>query len=251
MPQIIVALDPIEAPLRMSVGTTDGRFVEVNDALCQFYGYDAATLMQKTWQDLTAPDYLDADLEKSKEVLEGRLDSYRMLKQYIHADGHRIWGDLSVSCVRDENGQVESLVTQVADVTATVEATERNRVLAQQLQQQSDRLAAELDSAAAYMASIMPAGLAGNVLKISTGSGAIIRLTATTAIAACRPASSSISCSSAATTGSTTTTSWSTSPMSPGMASSPRCCRSRCTTCCAREPSASRRCSRRRRRWPN
>ena len=151
------------AAIGMSVGTTDGRFVEVNDALCQFYGYDAATLMQKTWQDLTAPDYLDADLEKSKEVLEGRLDSYRMLKQYIHADGHRIWGDLSVSCVRDENGQVESLVTQVADVTATVEATERNRVLAQQLQQQSDRLAAELDSAAAYMASIMPAGLAGKV----------------------------------------------------------------------------------------
>ncbi len=151
------------AAIGMSVITTDGRFMEVNDALCQFYGYDAATLMQKTWQDLTAPDYLDADLEKSKEVLAGRLDSYRMIKQYIHADGHLIWGDLSASCVRDENGQVESFVTQVADVTATMEATERNRVLAQQLQQQSDRLAAELDSAAAYMASIMPAGLVGKV----------------------------------------------------------------------------------------
>ncbi len=151
------------AAIGMSVVTTEGRFVEVNDALCRFYGYDAAALLQKTWQDLTAPEYLDADVEQYNAVLEGRLDSYRMVKQYIHADGHPIWGDLSVSCVRDENGQVENFVTQVADITAMVEANERNRVLAQQLQKQRDLLAAELESAAAYMASIMPAGLAGRV----------------------------------------------------------------------------------------
>jgi serine phosphatase RsbU (regulator of sigma subunit) len=65
--------------------------------------------------------------------------------------------------VRDENGQVENFVTQVADITAMVEANERNRVLAQQLQQQGERLTAELESAAAYMSSIMPRGLAGDV----------------------------------------------------------------------------------------
>ena len=151
------------AAIGISVIATDGRFLEVNDALCQFYGYDAATLLQKTWQELTAPDYLKADEEKVKAVLEGRLDSYRMVKKYIHADGHPIWGDLSVSCVRDENRHVESFVTQVADITATVEANERNRVLAQQLQQQSERLTAELNSAAAYMSSIMPRGLTGKV----------------------------------------------------------------------------------------
>ena len=151
------------AAIGVSVITTDGRFLEVNDALCQFYGYEAATLLKKTWQELTAPDYLLADAEKASAVLEGRLDSYRMVKQYIHADGHPIWGDLSVSCVRDENGHVESFVTQVADITARVEATERNRVLAQQLEQQREQLAAELDSAAAYMASIMPTGLTGKV----------------------------------------------------------------------------------------
>jgi sigma-B regulation protein RsbU (phosphoserine phosphatase) len=44
-----------------------------------------------------------------------------------------------------------------------VEANERKIVLAQQLQQQSDRLAAELRRAAGYMKSIMPRGLAGPV----------------------------------------------------------------------------------------
>jgi len=141
----------------------DGRFEAVNEALCQLFGYDAETLMGKTWQELTAPDYLEADLKKVNDILAGHSDSYRTIKQYVHADGHLIWGDLSVSCVRDENGRVETFVSQIADITAAMEANARNHVLAQRLQKQSERLSRELRSAAAYMSSIMPRGLTGQV----------------------------------------------------------------------------------------
>lgn len=141
----------------------DGRLLEVNDALCQLFGYDADTLKQKTWQELTAPEYLAEDQKKADDLLEGRIDSYRRVKQYLHADGHRIWGDLSVSCVRDENGLVEHFISQITDVTAQVQADERNRELTQRLQQQTKLLKAELASAATYMASIMPRGLQGRV----------------------------------------------------------------------------------------
>ncbi len=151
------------AAIGMCLIAPDGRFEEVNDALCELFGYDAQTLMQKTWQELTAQDYLEADLQNVDDVLEGRTDSYRMVKQYIHANGRLIWGDLSVSCIRDEDGQVENFVSQITDITAQVEADERNRVLAQQLQYQTDRMRAELESAARYMASIMPRGLQGLV----------------------------------------------------------------------------------------
>ena len=151
------------AAVGMCLIAPDGRFVEVNDALCQLFGYDADTLIHKTWQELTVPDYLQADLRNFNDVLEGRQDSYRMLKEYIHADGHRIWGDMSVSCIRDQNGEVENFIAQIIDITAAVEAKERNSVLAQQLQQKSDRLATELESAASYMSSIMPRGLHGAV----------------------------------------------------------------------------------------
>ncbi|MEI6506768.1 MAG: PAS domain S-box protein, partial [Planctomycetota bacterium] len=50
------------AAIGMCLISADGRFVEVNDALCQLFGYDAETLTQKTWQELTAPEYLEADL---------------------------------------------------------------------------------------------------------------------------------------------------------------------------------------------
>lgn len=151
------------AAIGMCLLAPDGRFEEVNAALCELFGFDAETLTQKTWQDLTAPEFLADELRNISDILSGRIDSYQMVKQCIHADGHRIWGDLSVGCVRDEDGQVENFISQIIDITARVQADERNRVLAQQLQRQNDQTTAELGSAASYMKSIMPRGLAGPV----------------------------------------------------------------------------------------
>lgn len=133
-----------------------GGFIEVNDALCEFFGYDADSLKRMTWQELTAPDYLDADLSKVEDLLNGRMDSYRMLKQYVHSCGDLIWGDLSVSCVRDDQGRVEQFISQITDVTPIVQANDR---IAQLLA----HITAELASAAAYLDSIMPKGLTGLV----------------------------------------------------------------------------------------
>ncbi|GEM_PF-750104 len=144
------------AAIGMCLITPEGRFEDVNEALCKLFGYDAETLKQKTWQELTAPGYLDADLKRVEEILAGRLESYRMLKQYVHADGHLIWGDLSVSCIRDARGRVENFVSQIADITAAVEANERNALLNQ-------RITEELATAAAYVESILPRGLTGDV----------------------------------------------------------------------------------------
>jgi PAS domain S-box-containing protein len=144
------------AAIGMCLISPEGGFIEVNDALCRFFGYDAENLKKKTWQELTGPDHLEVDLSRADDVLAGRLDSYRMLKQYIHADGHLIWGDLSVSCLRDDSGQVEQFISQVTDVTAMVEANQLNIAL-------NHRITEELRSAASYVASLMPTGLTGTV----------------------------------------------------------------------------------------
>lgn len=113
------------AAVGMCLADLEGNFVEVNESLCEFFGYDAATLRQMTWQKLTAADYLEADLANRAKVLAGHIDSYRMVKQFIHADGHPLWGDLAVSCVRDAAGQVEVFIGQITDITAEVQAREQ------------------------------------------------------------------------------------------------------------------------------
>ena len=151
------------AAVGMCLVAPNGRLLEVNNALCELFGYDAEALKQKTWQELTAPEHLEDELKNVDDVKSGRSDSYRMLKQYIHADGHRFWGDLSVGCVRDDNHRLELFISQVVDVTASVHAKERNLILTRQLRRQSDQMAAELARAADYMKSIMPRGLTGKV----------------------------------------------------------------------------------------
>lgn len=151
------------AAVGMCMVTLDGRLYDINEAGCRFFGHDAQELNGTHWQDVTAPEFLEEEQRSWDGILEGRIDSYRMVKHYQHADGHRIWGDLSVSGIRDDTGRLEHMVALVTDVTAQVEADERNRLLAQQLELESNQLKGELDSAAAYMSSIMPHGLEGRV----------------------------------------------------------------------------------------
>ena len=158
------------AAIGMCLLAEGGTFLEVNPALCEILGYDADTLTQKTWQELTPPEFLDVGDDDRKAVFDGRRDAYRLVKQYFHADGHRIWADVAVNCVRNARGGVEYLASQITDITAEVlnqerlEQSERRiRLLAESLQQNSDRMAAGLASAAGYMALIMPNGLSGQV----------------------------------------------------------------------------------------
>lgn len=154
----------------MCMVTPEGRYEAVNPALCEFFGLDADTLTRTTWQELTHGETLERDLQLAQDVLAGRRDSYRVTKQYIHSSGHLIWGDLSVSCLRDGAGQVEYFVSQVIDITAEVEArrqitqrNQQNRALAHRLQAQTDRLKSELNSAANYVQSILPRDMDGSV----------------------------------------------------------------------------------------
>jgi PAS domain S-box-containing protein len=105
----------------MALVAPDGKLEVVNQALCQLFGYDEETLKTKTWQEMTPASNLEADLKNTEDLLHGRLDTYRVTKEHIHADGHLFWVDLSVSCLRDAGGAVQYLVAQGIDITEQVE----------------------------------------------------------------------------------------------------------------------------------
>ena len=147
----------------MALVAPDGKMEVVNQALCELFGYDEETMKTKTWQEMTPASYLEADQKNTEDLIAGRLDTYRVKKQHIHADGHLFWVDLSVSCLRDSDGAVQYLVAQGVDISEEVAAREllaqresENRMLA-------DRLQAEIRNAAAYVASILPGDLHGPV----------------------------------------------------------------------------------------
>ena len=136
------------AAVAMCLAAPDGRFTEVNDAMCKLSGYDAGTLMTMTWQDLMAPESLEIAVVDVLKLLSGEVDSYRVTRQFVHADGHRIWGDLSLGALRSPGGELEFFIAQITDVTREVALTET-------LQQQNKLIA---DSETTYRLLVENAG---------------------------------------------------------------------------------------------
>lgn len=108
----------------MALVATDGRWLEVNKALCDMLGYSREDLLKRDFQSITHPDDLDTDVALVEAVLAGTIPSYQMEKRYLHASGRVLHILLSVSLVRDRQGQPRYFVSQVQDMTARKQAEE-------------------------------------------------------------------------------------------------------------------------------
>lgn len=116
----------VDSPIGMALITLEGGWLRVNDAISRMLGYTPEELSQLTFQDITHADDLEADLDLLMETLAGTRSTYQMEKRYIRKDGEIIWGQLSVSLVRDEHtGAPQFFISQIANITARKRAEER------------------------------------------------------------------------------------------------------------------------------
>jgi diguanylate cyclase (GGDEF)-like protein/PAS domain S-box-containing protein len=106
------------SPIGMAVVGLDGTFLRTNRALRAMLGYSKWELAELTFQEITHPDDLDADLSLLTDCLEGRRRSYRIDKRYIAADGRIVWGALTVVIVHAPRDRPRYFVSQIVDVTA-------------------------------------------------------------------------------------------------------------------------------------
>jgi diguanylate cyclase (GGDEF)-like protein/PAS domain S-box-containing protein len=101
----------------MALVGTDGRFLRVNRSLCEILGYPERELLGKTFQEITHPEDLDADLDQVRRMLAGEIRTYQMEKRYFHKEGHVVWALLSVSLVHDEEDEPLYFISQIQDVS--------------------------------------------------------------------------------------------------------------------------------------
>ena len=113
------------AALGMALVSLEGRWLDVNDALCRILGYPREELLQVDFQRLTHPDDLQTDLALVQDLLAGRRSHYHLEKRYLDRDGRIIWARLSVSLVRNEHGEPLHFVSQIQDITAQRSSEQR------------------------------------------------------------------------------------------------------------------------------
>jgi len=111
-----------QAAVGMAHVAPDGRWLRVNQRLCTIVGYTAEELAQKTFQDLTYPADLAADMEATCQLLQGKAQTYSLHKRYFHRCGHIIWVNLTVSLVRDAEGKPDYFVAVLEEITKLKQA---------------------------------------------------------------------------------------------------------------------------------
>ena len=105
----------------------NGQWLLVNKRYCEIVGYTAEELTGKTFQDITHPDDIAADLTQRQLVLSGATSNFSMEKRYIRKDGSPIWVNLTVGSARKANGTLNYFISVVEDITRRKEAEEERR----------------------------------------------------------------------------------------------------------------------------
>jgi len=104
---------------------TDGRWLRVNQRLCEIVGYTREELLGLTFQDITHPDDLSIDLEHVRQVLADEIQTYSLEKRYIRKDKTTVWINLTVSLLRNAEGAPAYFISIVQDISQRKEALEK------------------------------------------------------------------------------------------------------------------------------
>ncbi|MGR3278626.1 PAS domain S-box protein [Acaryochloris marina NIES-2412] len=105
------------AAIGMALVSLEGYWLQVNAALCDILGYSEDELLTLTFQEITHSDDLEIDLHHIEQLIAGEINNYQLEKRYIHKLGHEVWILLSVSLVRDNDGQPLYFVAQIQDIS--------------------------------------------------------------------------------------------------------------------------------------
>ena len=106
-----------QATVGISHISLEGRFLWVNQKLCNILGYTSQELMKLRFRDITYPEDLALDKKYIPQIIAGVLDSCTYEKRYIHADGSIIWTNLTFSLAILAQGESAHFIAIVEDIS--------------------------------------------------------------------------------------------------------------------------------------
>ncbi len=96
----------------------NGRWLRVNQKLCDLLGFSSTQLQRLRLQDLPHPADMEAALAQATKVAAGELEHYAMDTRYLRQDGVTVPIRLNVDAVRDPKGNLRYYACVIQDATA-------------------------------------------------------------------------------------------------------------------------------------
>jgi PAS domain S-box-containing protein len=117
----------------MSITDVAGRPVQLNQAICAMLGYRHDELVRLSIADVTHPDDMALTREQRQRLVDGAADSVDFEKRFLRKDGGVVWGYVTVSLARNDDGTPRHFVALVQDITQRREAMEALRASEEKL----------------------------------------------------------------------------------------------------------------------
>ncbi|HZC77758.1 MAG TPA: PAS domain S-box protein, partial [Ktedonobacterales bacterium] len=94
----------------------EGRWLRVNQRLCDLLGFDREELAARTWQEITHPADLPATRAAARRLLAGELNAYELDTRFVRKDGALAWAHLTVSLIRTPEGAPSYFLAMAQDI---------------------------------------------------------------------------------------------------------------------------------------
>ncbi len=101
----------------MALISPEGRWLDVNNVLCQMTDYTKEELLQLTLKDITYPDDFNKDNTLIKKLLTRQISTYNMEMRYVSKKKKIILVALTVSAVWNNDDSPRFVIAQVVDIT--------------------------------------------------------------------------------------------------------------------------------------
>lgn len=122
------------SPVAYALLTPEGRFLKVNRATCELFGYPEEALLQMTARDLTHPEDHAQSAVLVDRAVRHREGTHQVIKRYLHRQGNVIWTLLSTVLERDQDNRPEIFVSRIEDITERVLSDELLRGFAHRIE---------------------------------------------------------------------------------------------------------------------
>jgi diguanylate cyclase (GGDEF)-like protein/PAS domain S-box-containing protein len=118
------------APIGTGLLDSEGRWLLVNRALCEITGYTADELVGRSLDSFTHPDDVADDHAQRERLLAAEVPAVQVEKRYFDAAGEIVSAILSMSLVRDRDGDPLHYIAQLQDISERKRLEEHLRHLA-------------------------------------------------------------------------------------------------------------------------
>ncbi len=101
----------------IALSDLDGKLVKVNRSFCEMLGVTEKEIVGTELRDITHPEDVDNDVLPKAKLLAGELSEYHVEKRFRSQRGNMVYGILSASMVKDDQGKPMYAIGMIQDIT--------------------------------------------------------------------------------------------------------------------------------------